>query len=262
LKSIPTTVVSSPILDKADAVILLDTNNLQQLGDYGKQIETTEKPVLIIDHHTVNPETKRVSNLQIVDEQASSTCEIIFDLFKQASVKPRAKEAQALFIGIAYDTRHFSIANSKTFRVATELINLGAVAEEALALLEMSLDTSERVARLKAARRVRVVRIGEWVIVLSNVSSYQASAARALIGLGAHIAVVGGIRGKLVRVNMRSSREFFQETGIHLGRDIAEPLGRYLGGFGGGHGTSAGVNGESELKIALSTCLKLIREKL
>ncbi|MEM2935560.1 MAG: exosortase/archaeosortase family protein, partial [Candidatus Bathyarchaeia archaeon] len=35
-------------------------------------------------------------------------------------------------------------------------------------------------------------RIGDWIIALSHVSAYQASAARAIIDLGAHVAVVAG----------------------------------------------------------------------
>ena len=262
LRSIPTRVVTSPVVEEADAIILLDTNNLQQLNDYGKRIEASEKPIIVIDHHAIHPETKKISTLLIVNEHASSTCEVVFKLFKQASIKPRAKEAQALFMGIAYDTRHFAIATSNTFKVVAELIDLGVNAEETLSLLEMSLDPSERVARLKAAGRLRLVRVGKWFLALSNVGSYQASAARALVRLGAHVAVVGGIRGKKLRVNVRSSREFFLKTKIHLGRDIAEPLGRRIGGMGGGHSTSAGSNGEGDVMSAIGECVKLIREKL
>ena len=262
LRTITVNLVASPVVEKADVITLLDINNLQQLDDYGRRIVASEKPIILIDHHAVHPETRKISTLEIVNEQASSTCEVVFDLFKQASINPEKKEAQALFIGIAYDTRHFSTANSNTFKVVAELIDRGVSTEEMLQILDLSLNSSERLARLKAAKRLQLMRVRRWIIVLSNVSSYQASAARALLRLGAHVAVVGGMRGKKLRVNVRSTQEFFAKTQVHLGRDIAQPLGKLIGGIGGGHSTSAGTNGEGDVRYALHECIKLIREKV
>ncbi|MFH0896758.1 MAG: DHH family phosphoesterase [Candidatus Bathyarchaeota archaeon] len=262
LTRISTKIAVSPSIEGADAIILLDTSTLQQLDDWRSRIECCKKPLIVVDHHITHPETETVSTLQIVDEHSSSACEVVFELFKEASIKPRAKEALAIFIGMTYDTKHFSIANSNTFKTAAELIGLGARAEEAFSLLEMPMDSSERIARLKAAGRLQLVRLGEWLLALSSVNSYQASAARGLISLGAHVAVVSGKREGKLRINMRSSREFYLKTKIHLGRDIAETLGIYVKGMGGGHSTSAGVNGEGDVETTLSKCLELFRGKL
>ena len=61
---------------------------------------------------------------------------------------------------------------------------------------------------------------------------------------------------------MRCTREFNQLTTIHLGRDIAKPLGEYLQGMGGGHARAAGVNGKGHIVKALKRCLRLIKEKM
>jgi nanoRNase/pAp phosphatase (c-di-AMP/oligoRNAs hydrolase) len=74
--------------------------------------------------------------------------------------------------------------------------------------------------------------------------------------------IVGGEKEGKLRISMRSSTRFNQETGIHLGRDIAKPLGEQVGGMGGGHATSAGVNGEGDFKEAAKKCVRLLREKL
>ena len=262
LNYIPIEVVDSPRIEEADAFILLDTNTLEQLGSWKMRIEKSGKPLIVIDHHIVHPQTERVSAVSVVDEHASSTCEIVFELFKQAHVRLGGKEALALFLGITYDTKHFTIATSKTFGIIVELIEAGVKVEEAIPMLTTVMDSSERIARLKAANRLRIVKMGEWLMVLSNVSSYQASAARALLGLGAHIAVVGGGRGGALVISMRALKEFYEETGVHLGRDIAQPLGEYLHGMGGGHNTSAGVNGEGVLEDAFKECVRLLRENL
>jgi hypothetical protein len=118
------------------------------------------------------------------------------------------------------------------------------------------------VARLKAGQRVKLKKIGEWLIAFSRVKAYQASAARALIRLGAHVAVVGGKRAKKLRISLRAESAFYKKTGIHLGRDIAKPLGEYIHGMGGGHSTSAGVNGVGDVDASLRQCTELIRKHL
>lgn len=262
LKNIPIKVVDSPHIEKADAFILFDTNTLDQLGSWKIRIKKSGKPLIIIDHHNIHPKTEHITTLSVVNEKASSTCEIVFKLFKQAHIKLREKEALALFLGITFDTKHFTIASSKTFEIIVELIKAGVKVKEAIPMLTISVDSSERIAQLKAAKRLRIVKLSEWLLVLSNVSSYQASAARALLRVGAQIVVVGGERDGILMISIRALNDFNKETGIHLGRDIAQPLGKYLKGVGGGHSTSAGVNGEGVLEDAFKECIRLFREKL
>jgi nanoRNase/pAp phosphatase (c-di-AMP/oligoRNAs hydrolase) len=115
---------------------------------------------------------------------------------------------------------------------------------------------------MKACRRAKLIKIENWIIALSHVSAYQASAARALVDLGAHLAAVAGQKNEKIEISLRCTREFNQVTGIHLGRDIAKPLGEYLQGMGGGHATAAGVNGRGYIEKGLKRCLRLVKEKL
>jgi nanoRNase/pAp phosphatase (c-di-AMP/oligoRNAs hydrolase) len=124
------------------------------------------------------------------------------------------------------------------------------------------MDFSERVARLKASRRVRLFSVKGRIVALSHVSAYQASAARALIDLGADVAAVAGQKNESIEVSLRATREFNTETNVHLGKDIAKPLGEYIHGMGGGHATAAGANGTGEIEPALKRCLLLLKEKL
>jgi nanoRNase/pAp phosphatase (c-di-AMP/oligoRNAs hydrolase) len=124
------------------------------------------------------------------------------------------------------------------------------------------MDYSERTARMKACRRAKIVKISDWMIALSHVSAFQASAARALVDLGAHAAAVAGKRDDSVEISFRCTREFNKETGIHLGKDIAKPLGEQLQGMGGGHAAAAGANGVGDVEAAIKLCLKLFKEKL
>jgi len=262
LRSIPAKFTADPHMESAEAIVLLDTNTIQQLGDWSERVKASKAALVVIDHHASHPETERLATLSVADEKASSTCEIVYRLFKEAEVKPTQEEAKALFLGIAFDTRHFVLASSATFKAVADLIDVGVKPEEALSLLSLPMDLSERIARLKASKRTRLLKINTWLITFSHVSAYQASAARALIALGAHVAVVAGQRNEKIQISMRSSRDFYEKTGVHLGRDLAKPLGEYLQGMGGGHSVSAGVNGVGDIEASLKRCVKLLKEKL
>ena len=251
-----------PSVESADVVVLLDTNTVQQLGDLADAVGRSQAPIIVVDHHAPHPDTLGKAKLAITREESSSTCEVVYDFFRQLSLKPSLEEAQALFLGIAFDSRHFALSNASTLKTVSELCNLGVNPQETLALLSLPMDYSERVARMKACRRAKLVKIGDWLIALSHVSAYEASAARALVDLGAHAAAVAGKREAGVEISFRCTREFTKGTGIHLGKDIAKPAGEQLSGMGGGHAAAAGANGTGEAEAALKVCLKLFREKL
>ena len=262
LDSLPMKLTTQPRIEEAGLIVLLDTNTIQQLDDWGERVKTSNAPLVVVDHHANHPETERLATLCVADEGASSTCEIIYRFFKEEGIKPTDVEAKALFLGIAFDTRHFILAKSTTLKTVSDLIDAGVNAEETLPLLSLPIDPSERIARLKACQRAKLMKINGWLIALSHVRAYQASAARALIGLGAHVAAVAGQRGDAVQVSLRSSRDFHKTTGIHLGRDIAKPLGEYLHGMGGGHSTSAGANGVGDVEASLKRCARLLKRRL
>jgi len=262
LQSLPAKLTAQPSLESSDVIVLLDTNTVQQLGEWGERVKASKAAVVVVDHHASHPETERLATLTVADEKASSTCELVYRLFKEAEVDLTQDDARALFLGIAFDTRHFVLANSSTFKVIADLVDAGVNAGETLSLLSLPMEQSERIARLKASKRVRLIRVNDWLIALSDVSAFQASAARALISLGAHVAVVAGQKGDKLQISMRASQDFQQKTGVHLGRDIAKPLGEYLQGMGGGHSVSAGVNGVGDVESSLKRCVRLLKERL
>ncbi len=262
LNFVPISVNTNPNVEKAQVIVLLDTNTIQQLGSLAEQVAKSKVPLLVVDHHAAHPETERMARFCVTDEEAASTCEIVYEFYKQTGTKPALDVAKALFLGIAFDTRHFVLANSQTFKTIAELCDVGINAQEAVALLSLPMDFSERVARIKACRRATLLKVGDWIIALSHVSAYQASSARALIDLGAHVAVVAGQRSEGVEISLRCTREFTERTGIHLGRDIAKPLGELLQGMGGGHASAAGVNGIGDEETGLKRCLRLLKEEL
>lgn len=262
LKHLPVQFTETPRIEEADVIVLLDTNTIQQLDDWAERVRNSKAKLVVIDHHASHPETERLATICVADEAASSTCEIVYRFFKESGAELDENEAKALFLGIAFDTRHFVLASSNTLKILADLIEAGVDAQEALSLLSLPMDESERIARLKACKRTKLVRMGPWIIALSHVSAYQASAARAIVGLGADVAVVAGQRGDSLRVSLRCTHDFYKNTGVHLGRDVAKPLGERLRGMGGGHSVSAGVNGTGDVEAALKYSVRLLRKRL
>ncbi|MCB0874602.1 MAG: bifunctional oligoribonuclease/PAP phosphatase NrnA [Solirubrobacterales bacterium] len=80
--------------------------------------------MLNIDHHHDNT---RFADVDLVDVEASSTAEIVFDLCRRLGVEITESIAQALYVGLITDTGQFMYENTdaRTHRVAAELIESG-----------------------------------------------------------------------------------------------------------------------------------------
>ncbi|RLI32381.1 hypothetical protein DRO56_03605 [Candidatus Bathyarchaeota archaeon] len=251
-----------PDIEGMDLLFLVDTGSLQQLEEMKDRVLESGVPIVVIDHHAEHPETREAAAIYVVDEKATSTCEILYEFYREEGIKPDDRVAKALLIGIAYDTRHFAMGTPRTFRAVSELLELDGELAEIFSLLSHPMDRSERIARLKAGQRMKLHLLGRWLVVSTEVSSYQASAARGLLSLGADLAIVGGSRDGEVRVSMRSTEEFYRETSIHLGRDVAMPLGEAFGGMGSGHSTSAGVNAFGDVNEVLERAVRILDERI
>jgi len=253
--------VTEPRLEECDLIFAVDTNTIQQLGEWKDLVSLRRSNLIVIDHHALHPRTFETALMLICDETATSTCEIIYEIFRSFRVRPSRLDAVAMILGIYYDTRRLMLAKSKTFQALSELTTYGFDVEEAVSILQVPVQESERIARLKAAQRTRIRREGKWIVVATVVGSYQASVARALIMLGAHVAVVGGRKEGRLRISLRSTSDFHKETRIHLGRDIAIPAGEQFQGMGGGHALAAGISGTGDIVQAITQCLDLISRK-
>ena len=243
-----------------DAAILVDTNTPDQLGKIGERIMQGETPIIVIDHHHPHPDTTKIASLMIVDESAAAAAEVVYQLFHASKTEPGTIEARALLAAIFVETKHFLLARESTFNVAAGLVKAGADPRRLSEILSTPMSRSERVARLKAAGRSQIFMMGNWIVATSDLGSYQSSAARALLSLGAHVAFVAGESKDKVRVNMRATENFYNKTGVHLARDLSIPIGKKLGGVGGGHPTAAGLSVPGQVQDILKICVDVLRE--
>lgn len=244
-----------------DTIFILDTGSLNQLEQWKEYVLETEADIVVVDHHTYNEDLKELASLYITDENATSTSEIIYTVFKEQNQVPAKKTAKALLTGILFDTKHLSIGESGTFRLVSELLEISGSIAEIKQLLSSVLHPSEKIARLKAAQRTEIEVIGDWMIAFSHLGSFQASAARALLALGADVAVVSGKDGDTLKSSVRSTESFWRETQLDFG-EVMREISVMLDGSGSGHPTAAGYNGSGGVDELHREILSLIRNHL
>ncbi|MFX0141974.1 MAG: bifunctional oligoribonuclease/PAP phosphatase NrnA, partial [Candidatus Hodarchaeota archaeon] len=152
-----------------DLVILFDVNTLHHIGSFSNQIEVDLKSIVIIDHHAAPPDIDNFSSLSIIDDNALSATEIIFHEFNQLGIKFTPEEAFLILIGMLYDSRHFILGNLRSFSIVPKLIESGADYSQAISILRIPMSRPEKIARIKAAQRLKISEIKGWLIITSHV---------------------------------------------------------------------------------------------
>lgn len=111
-------------LIEPDLIIVLDTNSRPQLPRFEEYLRQNDKPVLIVDHHVTSD---NLGDVELVDTAAAATGIIVYELFKYADWPITEAANRALFTAVATDTGWFQFSNtdSRTFRIAAELVDKG-----------------------------------------------------------------------------------------------------------------------------------------
>ncbi|MCW3075660.1 MAG: family phosphoesterase [Bacteroidetes bacterium] len=114
------------LINKADAIFTLDFNTLKRIEKLGAEIEKSQAPKIIVDHHQ---QPDNYASLYFHDVKACSTCELIYDLIVGLGGKKQIdkKIAACLYVGLMTDTGSFrySSVNSKTHLIISELLKTG-----------------------------------------------------------------------------------------------------------------------------------------
>ena len=230
-----------------DLIIAVDIGHTELLKGWNERLKKSNGLKILIDHHPIQ-EGAPYDRL-VVDTKASSAAELVYALFKELKVHPDKDCSQALLTAILFDSQNLSIAGEGALRTVLELLERGAVLDQARTALRSPPDYGEVVAKFKAAKRVRLLRASGWVIAISTVGSFQANVARAFVSMGADVAFVVGASDEETRASLRASHRFRSETNVHLGTGVAAVLSKERG-YGGGHPTAASLTcsaGEDEL---------------
>jgi len=117
------------VLDEVDTIFFLDSGLWKRLSPMDEEVALRAEKVLVIDHH---PADKLLTPGSVIEEKASSTGELIYDLLKELNHPFNERIAYWLYCALVKDTGSFRFenTNAKVFRLASELVQYGVVPSE------------------------------------------------------------------------------------------------------------------------------------
>lgn len=115
-------------IGEIDIFIALDSSDEARLGK-NKNLLRKAKLILNIDHHISNT---NFGHINIIDKDASSTGEMVFDFIKSMNIDIEKDIATCIYTAISSDTGSFMYDNTsaKTHEIAAELIRIGIAKED------------------------------------------------------------------------------------------------------------------------------------
>lgn len=112
-------------LEACDLFILVDGNATHRFGSFEEWFKGKKTPVWVIDHH---PDPDTIFEITISETKASSTCEMIYELYAQNDLNRIDSEiAMALYTGIITDTGslQFESVTPRTVEITADLLRRG-----------------------------------------------------------------------------------------------------------------------------------------
>jgi phosphoesterase RecJ-like protein len=201
-----------------------------------------------IDHHHDNP---RFGDLNLIVEDASSTGEVLADVFRELDVKLTPEIAEALYIALVTDTGRFQYANTtpKALRLAANLVEAGADVHRVFQGVYENVQFAKLKLLARALDRARVLEGGEIVVSHLLRGDFEAVGATEPYSEGI-IDVLRSVEGALVSALIREPpRDGAPARKVSLRSSVDEvdvsAIARKSGG--GGHRGAAGFS--SDLSI-------------
>lgn len=216
--------------------------------------------IINIDHHATS---SNFGNINLVQNTASSTAEVLYELFEVWKIKLGKDLAKMLFFGIFSDTGcfQFQMTSKRTFAIATDLLNKGADLQECVlyefrsynfktlkywgkVLDNMQIDESKKFVWSTMSQKEKEE------LKLDPTEIEGASTLFAPIVSGTEFGIIlNEESGNIVRGSLRSRKDF----------DVSK-IAVFFGG--GGHKTSAGFWINATLEEAEKKVLEVARKFL
>jgi nanoRNase/pAp phosphatase (c-di-AMP/oligoRNAs hydrolase) len=164
--------------------------------------------------------------------------------------------------GVLADTERLRIAPNSAVAQVLEMLEAGGLElADVISSIERPVyDRSWAIAMLKAASRTEHMVAGQFIIAITHVGAFEASAARFLVAMGADVALVAGEEEGTTSISGRAGRRAL-EAGFHLG-EYFQQLGERTGGGGGGHAGAAGFSAPLPMDEVRMRALELAGEVL
>jgi bifunctional oligoribonuclease and PAP phosphatase NrnA len=248
------------LINRSDAVVILDTCALSQLEPIAGWLTAAPPPILVVDHHlTSDPVGVRAADMRVIDDTAAATCALVAEWARAAGVQLNPAMATALFMGLATDCGWFRFSNTdaRALRLAADLVAGGARPD----LLYQAIYQRDEPGKLRLIARMlnslQLYADGKLAVMTLRQADFAAAGAdgSATEDLINEAARLGSTEATLlfteeadgqVRVNLRSKNRV----------DVAQ-IAAHFGG--GGHARAAGARARAPLD---EVALRVIDETL
>ncbi len=239
-----------PPADAAERVLVaVDCANEERMGPDPALLR--QAPLTIdIDHHHDNT---RFGGVTLVVPDASSTGEVLRDLFAELEVELTPEIAEALYIALVTDTGRFQYTNTtpKSFRLAAELVEAGADVHRIFQALYESIDFIKFKLIGKAAERAQVYEGGRLVISYlerNDFSELGAAEAYAEGVIDSLRAIDGAKMVALIREPPRTDGALPRKVSLRASVDEIDVSAIARKSGGGGHRQAAGFSSDASVE--------------
>ena len=235
--------------DTSERILLaLDCANESRIGPDPEVLQLS--PLVVnLDHHHDN---SRFGDVNVIDATASSTGELLRDLFRELEIALTPQIAEALYIALVTDTGRFQYTNTtpKSLRLAAELVEAGADLHRIFQGVYESVQFAKLKLLARALERAQVYEGGRLVVSYLMRDDFQQVGAaepysegiidylRAVEGADMAVLIREPPRsgGPLHRVSLRASLDELDVSAIARKSD------------GGGHRQAAGFSSEASIE--------------
>ena len=255
--------VNNPLAKKYDLVIVVDCADAERMGRYKGYAKTHLS--VNIDHHQTND---YFAKHNIVVPTASSTCEVVFDIFKNEEIfsdkltldKGTIKNiATCLMTGLSTDTGHFmhSSVNYKVMNTAANLTELGADVHYIANCIYRSDSKTRQLMLAKVLSTMRFFdddKICVMTMMLDDFKSINASPLETEGFINYPLSIkTTQVAVTVIQYNQNTYKVSFRSKGI----DVAKIAGIF---DGGGHIRAAGCTVHGFYEDVVDKVIKSIRD--
>lgn len=258
------------LIHEGSLCILVDVASIEQLKIFKSYLNLCNY-IVIIDHHEMHSHDLILDNhkaeliLKVICPEALSTAEIIFEISKCLGISLSVELLETLIAGILWDTKRFLRASAPTFKLLSEIIELGANYDRARELISVSKPYHSRIAKIKCLLRHRGFKasfpFNDIYIALSEIGAYESECASALVGIGYDIVFVASEEDvfNAVRIVYRAREDLNILQQINIYNDILKRIIQKYGGGGGGHKSAGGaIINTSNIDLVLREIIEIL----
>ncbi|MBI4053445.1 MAG: DHH family phosphoesterase [Candidatus Diapherotrites archaeon] len=248
-------------LEGFGTAICVDFQGTDTAGTMQNAIRNFKGKLFCIDHHLPEKNLPMPKQNALLDPEAVSATQVVFSLLCRNNAKVSKKAATLIALGIIDDSANLLVSTPESLQCLAECLKLSGLSiSELRRMLEHNDPLGERIAKIKAMQRTQLFRHENALIAATEIGSYEADVALALVGLGADVAFAASFdeKSKELRISARANNVFLKKTGLSLAKDVMQKLPQKFSGSGGGHDGAAAFNSKAEsFQPALDECVKL-----